>query len=441
MGDPRSIENKKDMAIACAIFIVSALIFLTNRYTGGGDFAANELIPISVIRTHDLYMNEFAKPEPVTEREKFYAKVNDGLSEYFFRKTPQGNVVSLFPIVPGILNVPVFFMADLLGTDLFKHKQWLSHLTAIWVASLSGVAMFYFLRNITGERSTAVLFTLIYLFATCTWSIASRGLWQHGPSMLFVLTGLLLLSLKKESYVGFSGFFFALAVVNRPTNIFFYVAAAAYVVLNRPLLTSAAFAGWSAIPVVLNFYYYYTYWGSLLGPYVKASQAAIKTSDKDFHSISTTFMMWLISPSRGLLALSPFFIFGFLRMPSIWKNAKEAPFLKWFVPCIVLYMVMYAFVNGVGGWTFGYRYMTELVPFLVIFAALFWREKIRPHPLGFFSVSFAFFLTFSVVVQLLGAYVYPCGFDSKPPIDENRARVWYLSDSSLTRCVDKLVAK
>jgi len=82
------------------------------------------------------------------------------------------------------------------------------------------------------------------------------------------------------------------------------------------------------------------------------------------------FFMLLVSPSRGLLMLSPFLLLGcvglwtLLRSP-IWK--KEAIVLV--AAMLGPLLVNAGFYGWDGGWTYGPRYLTASVPFLAIAAA------------------------------------------------------------------------
>ena len=91
------------------------------------------------------------------------------------------------------------------------------------------------LTKICKKRITAILFSLIYAFTTSVWSITSRGIWQHGPSLLFITISLSILFSKKENLIPYSGFFLGMAVFNRPTNMLIALPLTIYVFLYHKI--------------------------------------------------------------------------------------------------------------------------------------------------------------------------------------------------------------
>ena len=69
-------------------------------------------------------------------------------------------------------------------------------------------------------RSRSIFLALLFAFATSAWSTASRDLWQHTFSVLFLAVALylILLARKRPPAVQFAGVFLALAYIARPTN-------------------------------------------------------------------------------------------------------------------------------------------------------------------------------------------------------------------------------
>ena len=62
------------------------------------------------------------------------------------------------------------------------------------IVALTTVILFFTARMYLGVGASVVL-ALLFAFGTSAWSTASRALWQHGPDMLMLTTGLYLLSL------------------------------------------------------------------------------------------------------------------------------------------------------------------------------------------------------------------------------------------------------
>jgi hypothetical protein len=87
-----------------------------------------------------------------------------------------------------------------------------------------------------------------------------------------------------------------------------------------------------------------------------------------------------------------------------------------------------------GGASFGYRILLDVVPLLVLLAAVSWTEWIgRRRPL---RVAFGVLLAFSAYVEVLGILAYPTGFDDG--LDLEPARLWNVRDSELVLATRKL---
>ncbi|MBN1871549.1 MAG: hypothetical protein JW800_03155, partial [Candidatus Omnitrophica bacterium] len=210
---------KNRYSIHILIFLVTLFIFnIGFKYSGSGDTIPNELLPISIIYEKDLDFNEF---------------FTDDLGLPYWYGYVRGKIVASYSIMPGLLNLPVYSIAHILGVDLFEKRFLLSMLSSSIIASLSAVFMYLCLLRICGRQSTAVFFTLLYAFGTCVWSVVARGIWQHGPSLLLITLSIFLLLSKKNEFVPYVGFLLGLAVFNRPANILIALSIACYVFFYR----------------------------------------------------------------------------------------------------------------------------------------------------------------------------------------------------------------
>ena len=159
-------------------------------------------------------------------------------------------------------------------------------------------------NKICKKQSTAILFALVYAFATCVWSVACRGIWQHGPSLLFITIALFLLFDSNIATIPYAGFFLGMAVFNRPVNIVIVLPLSIYI-FHSYKVKFKEYLAWAAIPISLLCWYSYAYLGNIftLG---------------QVHALKLTGNFWpglaglLISPNRGLFVLSPIFIFSFV---------------------------------------------------------------------------------------------------------------------------------
>jgi hypothetical protein len=407
MGDWISKHAK----VIILLFAFSLGVFFINyRYNVTGDTAPAELLPISLINESNFDFNEFSK---------------DSGYGYWFTSY-EGRTVSKYPIVPGLLNLPVYLIAHSKGVDLYTQRGWLSQISASIIAALSAVFMYLCLTNLC-KKNTAILFTFAFVFGTTVWSVASTGMWQHGPSVLFITIALALITRSKTNLPAYAGFFVGMAVFNRPTNIVIALPLTAYVFFKeRENLKYFLF--FAAIPAICLFWYSYTYFGS-----ITALGQGNGGADEFSTPLLTGLAGILFSPNRGILAFSPMFIFGLVYLA--WAFTKKAkPIEPYIAIALILIVLVYAkWRMWWGGWSFGYRIVTESVPLLIVMTARCWERFIVKKKL--LKIMFLLFLFISIYIQFLGARYYQCGFNYSPDsIDFNKTRLWDYKNGEIVRC-------
>src|SRR5262249_6619232 len=109
--------------------------------------------------------------------------------------------------------------------------------------------------------------------------------------------------------------------------------------------------------------------------------------------------------------------------------------LPWMLGALVAHLlVLSKYAVWWGGHSFGPRYWTEAVPLFAILLAfaLDWcRTHCRPM-----NLAFAVAIIWSLGVQMIGAFLYPSGWNLAPvDVDTHHERLWDWSDSELTRCL------
>ena len=393
-------------------FVLPLAIFLAGmRYVGSGDTEPAELLPISLLTEGNLDFNEF---------------VSGGDLPYMYRRVGE-RVVSSYPIVAGLLNVPVYAVARAVGVNLYARRLELSMITASLISSLSVLFLYFALLRICESPRQALSFALVYAFGTCVWSVASRGLWQHTPSLLFLSAACWLLLGSDDRRVALAGLMLGLAVASRPTNVVLAAAGAAYVLFRRrrafPLFAALALA-----PAALVTLYSWSYLGHPL-----AFGQAYRQGGFTGHFVAGLAGL-LVSPSRGLFVFSPVLLASIAGGVLVWrtKGHDELRFLT--AGALLLLMLYSCWGAWWGGSGFGYRLILEIVPVLVLLLPLAWNRWLRRSRFGrgvFFVV-----LAFSIYAQFLGAHVYPSAFGEN--LDLEPARLWDVRRSELALCTGKL---
>ncbi len=382
----------QEWMIPIAICVAALILYSISKPQQSGDTAPNQFLPISILEEGNLSLNEYLR-----KSEKVYS---NGLPEYWMRKR-KGNIVSLFPIIPGILNVPTFAVAKTFGMNLVKNRVLLSHITGAILTSLSALFIFKFMRKLGIRWDTSILFMCVYAFATCAWGIASTGIWQHGPSLFMLLAGILLLLHERKAMQITSGFVLACAVINRPTNIILCIPIGIYVLFyKREIVWQFVAAG--ILPLILSCIYSVVYWGGPFDSLIESIAAGARTGPGGIWPYTEKILGHLYSPSRGIISMSPIFIFSFIFGARCIFDKTCHPLIRLMSASVPVYIVIYARAAGYGGWTFGYRYLVEIIPILIVLLAMYWEKTLVKAPVE--RAIFWVFLAFSVYVQFLGAF-------------------------------------
>jgi len=392
-------------------FALPCLVFAAGwRYLGSGDTVPAELLPISVLREGNLDFNEFER--------------SADLPYYFIRHG--GRVLSAYPVVAGLLAVPVYAAASLFGADLFSRRQHLALAAAILITSGSVVFMFLALRRLSQSSRQALGFAYLYAFGTCVWSVASTALWQHTASLLFLSGALWLMFASTRP--GAAGLLVGCAIASRPTDALLFAFAIPYLLLRRRT-GRARFVLLMAIPITLVALYSKHYLGSWslgqrfptegLGGDLRAGLAGV-----------------LISPSRGLLIFSPFLVAGVVGIVAAARRRSDDDVLLLTLAAGAIAVILLYAKWGMwwGGTSFGYRLILDVVPICLLLVVRAWsaigRWKIT-------RLAFGASISLAVYANALGALVYPSAFNQN--INLETARLWDWKGSELVLCSRTIV--
>ena len=404
----------KTRLTAFATFAIPLFVYLAGfHYAGSGDTQPAELLPVTLLKSGDLDFREFVRTsEPLP---------------YWFQNR-RGRVISIYPLLPGILNVPVFAAADALGVDLYAERFRLSMISASLVSALSVLFLFLALDGLGFRRSTALLTTAAYAFGTCVWSVTSRGLFQHGPSLLLQTIALWLLARGGRTSAAWSGLFLGLAIVNRPMNAL-VAAPLALVVWSKHRKSLPGFLAFAALPLALRSAYAWAWWGS---PFSLAQADPFPAVSNFGGNVARGLAGLLLSPSRGLFAYSPIFLFVGLAIAPALRLRREQPIhVALLAGALALLLVTSKWTIWWGGHSFGYRLLIEMLPALAVLLALAWESAVRARPA--WKAAFLACLAWSVFIQSFGARAQPTGFNEK--LDQDPSVLWSLRESDLARAV------
>lgn len=414
------------------LFFIAFFAYVLSGTLISGDTEPAVLLPFSILSEGDLDFNEFR----AQKNDLPYWEEKD--VPYWLTER-DGALISAYPIIPGILNVPIHILEKLRPfphKDPFQMRYALALITSAWIASLSAVLMLHVFLSFT-KTSTAMFFGFVYALATPMWHFAGKVLWQHGPGALFI-SGALYCIIRGTSRWATSatGAFLVLACWTRPTNVVVAAALALFVVLRRktdfvPLLLGAAG------PLALFAWYAIGFHESL----ASLGQGLHSTASFDLSVFPEAFAGLLISPNRGLFVYTPIFLFCLPVMARSIRHPQRHLLLFTLTCGVIGHIVLYSFwPEWWGGQIFGNRFLVEIIPLLMVLLVHAWEEDIRHSKM--MTRVFGAFLFVSLMIQIIGAHTYPCG-TLKDEYDIKKDKWLYLwsigAETQLVRCVTEFV--
>jgi hypothetical protein len=309
--------------------------------------------------------------------------------------------------------------------------MWAYAIGKVWAAffaAVSVVAMYVVLLTIFGRRRLILVLTFAYALGTTVWSQSSQHLLQHGFSCLMLLGAfaLLLRSGGRKKFLLMCGLCVALAVAERYNNLFFAVTAAGYVTMRyyrRPAaLVSFMFAPiiFGALLLLYNFHYFH----NIAGGY-------------GLGAISGNILLGLagilFSPSRGLFVYSPFLLMAMAGIVIfiVKKGYRRYPLLASMIAVILINILLVSrWLSWWGGWSYGPRLLTEIVPLLILFIPFL--IDAFPHSRMVRGTLIAT-IVLSIAVHAIGVFCYPNGMSNAIPvnIDKSPERLWSINGSQI----------
>jgi len=174
------------VSIYVALVSLLMLIYSINFRVGStpGDTFGARYLPFSMIKNGNSNLDQF----PFLQNRNYYTRQENN------------HWVSKYPPGAPILALPIYLFPVMFGLPVDSpHVPCLEKMTASLVVALS--ALFLFLTaKIFLSRNWAFLLALIYGTATCSWSISSSSLYQHGPCQFFLALTLYLLAKGSDFY-------------------------------------------------------------------------------------------------------------------------------------------------------------------------------------------------------------------------------------------------
>jgi hypothetical protein len=378
----------------CCLAIYNA----NGRAISAGDTYPARYLPFAIVQFRTVFLNPVAK----------VAAQGRGDHAYWMLPRPGGELMSLYPIVEPVLIAPLYVPAVAYlhfrgwsGARLDYVAKLMEKLTASFLAALS-VSLLYLLLRRRTSNANALILTFAYALGTTTWVVSSQALWQHTLAQVLVIAALLVLtgpfSVPRAVAVAL---LCGLIACNRPPDVVLAAALGAYALFwagrRRALLLAAV----AALPMLLVLFYNLRYGGNVAGGY--GMIGGIRFFNRP---LMPGIGGLLFSPGRGLFIYTPFLLFIVLAFRFLPRTPEEKRLNLILSAAVVIQILLYAKVDWRSGLSWGPRYMTDLLPFLI------WMlvpviERLR----GAARLSFLLATAIAIAIEAIGAFCYSAAMD------------------------------
>jgi len=287
-----------------------------------------------------------------------------------------GHAYYSYPPGSSVLSAPFVKLLNGLGLSavkpngsysLYGESRIQKVLSALLMAIF--VAIVFALSRLLLSRCWALIICFATAFGTQVWSSASRGLWTHTWGLVLIVLIAYQLLAHEESRFKLNGpllaTFLAWAYFIRPTSVIMIGCVGLYLlVFERRIIVST---GITLALWLCGFVAYSSiHFGTLL-PWYYTQQLG---TDHFWTALAGT----LISPSRGLLIFVPQLLFVVYLLIRYRKFLVHRRLISL---CVVIagsyWLVIASWQNWWGGFSYGPRLMTDMLPWLVILAVVGFR--------------------------------------------------------------------
>ncbi len=433
---PPASASKPRRASPLLVFILLFVVYNANfRCVRFGDTVSARVLPFSLLLEHTFYLDHWFDT---------YTRSEAADNGTYYLRESHGHRMSAYPVIMPLVMTPLYIVPAWLvarqhpplardDVVMIAVLDTMESLCASLIAALSGMFLYLAFQKLCSP-GTSLLLALIYGLASSTWSISSQGLWRHGfteLSFALLLWGLLQDKGSNRRAL-WCGIALALAGANSLSNVVVVLALVPYFARQSRREFVRFF-----IPLALlgsaTLGYNYHFFGRLMGGY----PSFIVHSGGETHLYKGTpawigLLGLLVSPGRGLFFFMPWTVLAIWGMARAWKQNIYG-WERYVIVGMVAVLIEHSSMGRWwGGWSFGPRYLTVLLPFLVFFMIPVWpRIQARTLLRGALIVC----VSVSLWIQFVGAFYYPNGqWDELPVnVDQNPHRLWEWIDNPIRR--------
>jgi hypothetical protein len=413
------------VAATIGLFAFCLLAFAASPVTTSWDSVLSIYTAMSFAHGHDGDLTEY---QPKAEELQSV--------EY-----PDGRPRSRYPIGPSLLAAPAVAAYAWLHPHFSDElrKEPATDLEKAIASIIGAAAVVVFFRVILCEFDSvpvALSAALIFAFCTSIWSTATRALWQHGPLVLMLSIAMLLLARtrRRPELVQYVGVPLALAYVMRPTASLPIAVISLYVLIYHRAFLARYLFGAALVAMPWLAYNLSIYHALLPDYYVGGALAQFSPQSRVWDGLLGT----LFSPSRGLFIYSPVLLFALSGFALALREPQQRPLHIAYGAIVAVHTtIMAATAVWWAGHSFGPRYLTDIIPFLVYFTAFNLRLPAGFRPRTQFAAwaGIAILAAASAFVNAQGALRPSTSIWNAVPddIDYHPARLWDWGDPQFAR--------
>jgi hypothetical protein len=428
----RAAKRAREGLVFAAMLIVTFVIHAASPVTTSTDSAWTFHVAASILREGNVNLDEY---RPLMNLELDYRlRIIDGHIYYYY---PTATPLLVAPAV-ALINAMLPLTH---GTDFYSYLAThapnartadFEKIVASGIVALAAAVMYLIARRSLPVGSSIGI-ALIFAFATSMWSTASRALWQHGPSVLFLAAALyLFLSAPQKTWSVLAiGFILAFAYLIRPTNSLSFAFFGLYFWLNdRRRIWMFALGG--LLVLVPYWVQNWITYGDIFPPYSYQLFERLATPIATVEALAGT----LVSPNRGLLVFTPIFLFAIYgAYLTIARGGFGRTNLHLYILGILVshWVMMSLFEDWGGAWSIGPRYFVDVIPYLTYFLIPMVASQAMLRP--FWRYAFVAALAASILIQLhCSLSPYPFMWNGKPEaLVEAPQRKWDWGDLQFLR--------
>lgn len=356
-----------------------------------------------------------------------------------------GRAFSRYPIGPSLLAVPCVLLHDAVARvigapsveELIAREEAarVESGVASLVVAVVTVLIFWMARDRGLGAGASAAVALVFAFCTPAWSTASRGLWQHGPSMLTLASAMamLLLARRNDAWAAGAGLPLGLGVLMRPTNVIALGVLTAYVALRHPRRLLPMLLASGTVLAIFVAWNLHDFGAALPAYYLPGSQPRAPWSE-----VPWALAGHLVSPNRGLLVFSPVVLLAAAGVVmQLLRRRIDALDVALLIVLGAHFAAISWFLVWWAGHSFGPRYATDVLPVLAWFAmpAVTALGELRGRRRRAALFLTTLLVAWSFFAQLRAATTWDVWEWNGSPVnvDERPERVWDWSDPQILR--------